>query len=98
MLAVSFVLLLSKRESIANHNMLIFLFLAQLVVNLMWPSVFNSAEYLISLLMIVAMVIFSTTYAYLTYEHASEVSMLVWPYIVWVSFAGIINLAYLIYA
>ena len=98
MLAVSFVLLLSKRESIAKHNMLIFLFLAQLVVNIMWPSVFNSAEYLISLLMIVVMVIFSTTYAYLTYEHASEVSMLVWPYIVWVSFAGIINFAYLIYA
>ena len=98
MLAVSFVLLLSKRETIAKHNMLIFLFLSQLVVNLMWPSVFNSAEYLISLLMIVIMVIFTTTYAYLTYEHAREVSMLVWPYIVWVSFAGIINLAYLIYA
>lgn len=98
MLAVSFVLLLSRRESIAKHNMLIVLFLAQLVVNLMWPSVFNSAEYLISLLMIVVMVIFTTTYAYLTYEHAREVSMLVWPYIVWVSFAGIINFAYLMYA
>ncbi len=98
MLAVSFVLLLSKRGSIAKHNMVIFLFLAQLAVNLMWPSVFNSAEYLISLLMIVVMVIFTATYAYLTYEHAREVSMLVWPYIVWVSFAGIINLAYLMNA
>ena len=98
MLAVSFVLLLSKREAITKHNLLIIIFVVQLFVNLMWPTVFNSADYLISLLMIVVMVMFTATYAYLTYEHAREVSMLVWPYIAWVSFAGVINLAYLIYA
>ena len=95
MLAVSFLLLLSRRESIAKHNMLIVLFLAQLVVNLMCPVCLTQR-------------IFDfvndccngdvTTIPYLTYEHAREVSMLVWPYIVWVSFAGIINFAYLIYA
>ena len=98
MLTVSFVLLLSKREAITKHNLLIMIFLVQLFVNLMWPTVFNSADYLVSLLMIVVMVMFTATYAYLTYEHAREVSMLVWPYIAWVSFAGVINLAYLIYA
>ena len=98
MLAVSFVLLLSKREAITKHNLLIIIFVVQLFVNLMWPTVFNSADYLISLLMIVVMVMFTATYAYLTYEHAREVSMLVWPYIAWVSYAGVINLAYLIYA
>ena len=98
MLTVSFVLLLSKREAITKHNLLIMIFLVQLFVNLMWPTVFNSADYLVSLLMIVVMVMFTATYAYLTYEHAREVSMLVWPYIGWVSFAGVINLAYLIYA
>ena len=98
MLTVSFALLLSKREAITKHNLLIMIFLVQLFVNLMWPTVFNSADYLVSLLMIVVMVMFTATYAYLTYEHAREVSMLVWPYIAWVSFAGVINLAYLIYA
>ena len=98
MLALSFILLLSKRHAIAKHNVIILLFIVQLAVNLLWPSVFNSAEYLISLLMIVVMVIFTAIYAYMTYEEAKEVSMLVWPYIAWVSFAGVINLAYLLYA
>jgi len=98
MLALSFILLLSKRQAIAKHNVIILLFIVQLVVNLLWPSVFNSAEYVISLLMIVIMVIFTVIYAYMTYEEAKEVSMLVWPYIAWVSFAGVINLSYILYA
>ena len=48
--------------------------------------------------MIFVMVIFTAIYAYMTYEEAKEVSMLVWPYIAWVSFAGVINLSYLLYA
>ena len=98
MLALSFILLLSKRQAIAKHNVIILLFIVQLVVNLLWPSVFNSAEYVTSLLMIVIMVIFTLIYAYMTFEEAKEVSMLVWPYIAWVSFAGVINLSYLLYA
>ena len=98
MLALSFILLLSKRQAIAKHNVIILLFIVQLVVNLLWPSVFNSAEYVMSLLMIVIMVIFTVIYAYMTYEEAKEVSMLVWPYIAWVSFAGVINLSYILYA
>ena len=98
MLALSFILLLSKRQEITKHNVIILLFIVQLVVNLLWPSVFNSAEYVMSLLMIVIMVIFTVIYAYMTYEEAKEVSMLVWPYIAWVSFAGMINLSYLLYA
>ena len=65
-----------------------------MVANLMWPSVFNDAKYLQSLLLIVVMVVFTIGYAYLIYEENKIGSMLVWPYIVWVSFAGIINTAY----
>tara|TARA_B100001094_G_scaffold96913_1_gene92941 strand:- start:63 stop:443 length:381 start_codon:yes stop_codon:yes gene_type:complete len=98
MIAISFMMVLSKKDEISNSNIIITLFLIQLLVNIMWPNVFNSAEYLISFLMIVIMVVFTVIYAYVTYSPAKEASMLVWPYILWVSFAGMINFAYLINA
>ena len=94
MIAISFMIMLSKKEEISNSNMIITLFVIQLLVNIMWPYVFNSAEYLTSFLMIVIMVVFTVIYAYLIYGPAKEASMLVWPYILWVSFAGMINFAY----
>ena len=94
MIAISFMMVLSKKDEIYNSNIIITLFLIQLLVNIMWPNVFNSAEYLISFLMIVIMVVFTVIYAYVTYSPAKEASMLVWPYILWVSFAGMINFAY----
>jgi len=96
MLAFSFVIMLSKRNEIPRPNLIIALFIIQLTVNLMWPMVFNSAEYFISLLMIIVMVVFTVIYASMLYDTAKEASMLVWPYIAWVSFAGLINLAYLL--
>lgn len=98
MIAISFMMVLSKKDEISNSNKIITLFLIQLLVNIMWPNVFNSAEYLISFLMIVIMVVFTVTYAYVTYGPAKEASMLVWPYILWVSFAGMINFAYFLNA
>lgn len=98
MIAISFMMVLSKKDEISNSNKIITLFLIQLLVNIMWPNVFNSAEYLTSFLMIVIMVVFTVTYAYVTYGPAKEASMLVWPYILWVSFAGMINFAYFLNA
>ena len=98
MIAISFMMVLSKKDEISNSNIIITLFLIQLLVNIMWPSVFNSAEYLRSFLMIVIMVLFTVIYAYVAYSPAKEASMLVWPYILWVSFAGIINFAYFLNA
>ena len=98
MLAMSLFITLSKRNEINNHSVAVTLFIFQLAINLMWPSVFNSAEYLISLLMIVMMVSMTVTYAYMLYDSAKSASLLVWPYIAWVSFAGLINLAYLLNA
>ena len=98
MIAISFIIVLSKKEEISNSYIIISLFLIQLLVNIMWPSVFNSAEYLTSFLMIVIMVVFTLIYAYVTYGSAKDASMLVWPYILWVSFAGIINFAYFLNA
>ena len=94
MLAISFTMMLAKLEEISNSNLVIGIFVIQMIANLMWPNVFNSAEYLAAFILIVVMVVFTAIYAYIIYMPAKEASMLVWPYIVWVSFAGMINLAY----
>ena len=98
MIVISFMMVLSRKEKISNSNIIITLFLIQLLVNLMWPNVFNSGEYLTSFLMIIIMLVFTLIYAYVTFGPAKEASMLVWPYILWVSFAGMINFAYFLNA
>ena len=93
-LAISFTSVLSKQEDLQQFNLVVACFLIQLALNLAWPSVFNSEQYLISLLMIIGMVIFSLWYVFLINETAPFASRLMWPYIAWISFASIINTAY----
>ena len=93
-LAISFTSVLSKQEDLQQFNLIVACFLIQLALNLAWPSVFNSEQYLISLLMIIGMVAFSLWYVFLIQETAPFASRLMWPYIAWVSFAGLINTAY----
>ena len=93
-IAISFSNTLSKRDELDNYWLIVSLFTIQLALNLAWPSVFNSEEYLLSLIMIVFMIIFTIIYAYLIYETIPFASMIVWPYIAWISFAAIINAAY----
>ena len=94
MLAISFIMVLTKKEEISKSNFIIILFIIQIITNLMWPGVFNSAQYFTSFLMIILMVVFTAIYAYVIFDPAKNASILVWPYIIWVSFAGIINFAY----
>ena len=94
MLAIGFTSVLSKQEDLQQFNLIVACFLIQLALNLAWPSVFNSEQYLISLLMIIGMVIFSLWYVFLINETAPFASRLMWPYIAWISFASIINTAY----
>ena len=94
MLAFSIYYAIINREKLEHFNLIIFLFLTQLALNLLWPNVFNSAEYLISLIMLVFIIIFSILYAYLLFQKVPNASQLVWPYIAWVTFAAIINAAY----
>ena len=69
-----------------------------MVANLMWPSVFNDAKYLQSTLLCVIMAVFTIGYAYIIHGANKTGSILVWPYIAWVSFAGLINAAYFLHA
>ena len=96
MLAISFTSILSKQEELQQFNLIVACFFVQLALNLAWPSVFNSEQYFISLLMIIGMVIFSLWYVFLIHETVPIASRLMWPYIAWVSFAGLINTAYLL--
>ena len=98
MLAISIYTTIVNRSEINYRNIAISLFVIQMIANLMWPSVFNDAKYLQSLLLIVVMVALTVVYAYLTYDGDKQGSMLVWPYIAWVTFAGIINAAYYLHA
>ena len=95
-LTISFTSVLSKQDELQQFNLIIACFLIQLALNLAWPSVFNSEQYLISLLMIVGMIVFSLGYVYLIHDVSPFASRLMWPYIAWVSFAGVINTAYLL--
>jgi len=97
-LAISFYTTLANRNDINFRNIAIALFSIQMVANLMWPSVFNDAKYLQSTILCVIMAVFTIVYAYLIFEGNKNGSILVWPYIAWVSFAGLINAAYLLHA
>ena len=85
---------LMNRDKLEKFNTIVFFFFTQLTLNLLWPSVFNSANYFLSLVMISFMIVFSVLYAYLTFKPLPNASKLVWPYIVWITFAAIINIAY----
>ena len=98
MLAISLYTTIVNRSEINYRNIAIALFVIQMIANLMWPSVFDDAKYLQSLFLIVVMVVLTIVYAYLTYGGNKQGSMLVWPYIAWVTFAGIINAAYYLHA
>ena len=93
-LAISFTSVLSKQEELEKFNLIVVCFIIQLALNLAWPSVFNSEQYLISLLMIIGMIVFSIAYVVLIHETIPFASRLMWPYIGWISFAGLINTAY----
>ena len=95
-IAIGFSSVLSRQEELQHFRLIVLFFVIQLALNLAWPSVFNSEQYLVSLLMILGMIGFSLGYVFLTYETIPFASRLMWPYIAWVSFAGLINTAYLL--
>ena len=95
-IAIGFSSVLSRQEELQHFRLIVLFFVIQLALNLAWPSVFNSEQYLVSLLMIIGMIGFSLGYVFLTYETIPFASRLMWPYIAWVSFAGLLNTAYLL--
>lgn len=93
-LAISIFLAITNRDKIDNKMLVFGFFFIQMALNLMWPDVFNSARYLLSLVMIILMTLFSILYAVFIYNSVPVASKLVWPYIAWIAFASMINVAY----
>ena len=93
-LAISIFLAITNRDKIDNKMLVFGFFFIQMALNLMWPDVFNSARYLLSLVMIILMTLFSILYAVFIYGSVPLASKLVWPYIAWIAFASMINVAY----
>ena len=98
MLAISLYTTIVNRSEINYRNIAIALFVIQMIANLMWPSVFNDAKYLQSTILCLIMAVSTIVYAYLIYDGNKQGSILVWPYIAWVTFAGMINVAYYLHA
>lgn len=93
-MAISFSNVLERREELNSFPLIVASFLIQIALNLAWPAVFNSERYLLSLVMIIFMILFTILYASLTFKPAPFASYLVWPYIAWILFAAVINTAY----
>ena len=93
-IAISFILVLNKKDQLQYPNYIFIAFFIQITLNLLWPSVFNSEKYLLSLFMLILMIFFTLVYSYLILENVPIASKLVWPYIGWISFAAIINISY----
>lgn len=93
-MAFSFSSVVNQRDELEHFKIIVVLFILQLALNLAWPSVFNSERYLLSLVMLFLMIACTCIYAYLIYRPLPSASMLVWPYIAWMSFAAAINVAY----
>jgi benzodiazapine receptor len=97
-MAFSFSSVMNQRDELEYFKVIVVLFFVQLALNLAWPGVFNSEHYLLSLVMLVFMIMFTAIYAYLIYSSIPFASVLVWPYIAWMSFAAAINTAYYLHA
>ena len=93
-IAVSFMMTFNKKEDISYSNIVFISFFIQIILNFLWPSVFNSEKYLLSLIMLILMIFFTIVYAYLIYQTVPTASKLVWPYVAWMAFAAVINAAY----
>ena len=97
-LGFSIFITFTQRDAIENSNLLIAAFALQMALNFSWTAVFNSEQYLLSLTMLIGIIILTSIYAWGVYDAVPTASILVWPYIAWVSFASILNVFYLLEA
>ena len=89
---LSIVLAWNDRDKIPTEIFIFFVF--QLALNLMWSSFFDDSDYFLSFAIIIGMVAFSLAYVVLIYPYNQTASLVLVPYVLWISFASIINAWY----
>ena len=97
-MAISFYLVWASREQFEaagkSFELAVGLFAAQLILNFTWTYVFNSEWYIVSTTMLIGMVVFTALYANEVLEVSRLAAWLVVPYILWLSFATLLNVFY----
>lgn len=64
-------------------------------LNLLWTGVFNSSQYEISLLMLMGMIVATVFYCIVVYPYNETAGLILIPYVLWLTFASILNVFYL---
>lgn len=89
LLGISLFLTLIKKQK--NKNVLVYLFAANLVLNALWPILFFKYQWFILGFLDIVMMI-GVSIAIATLNKSLSASLLLIPYIIWLCFAGVLNL------
>ena len=96
MIAASFFLFLSGGIKTEKHMPLIF-FLAQLALNFAWSPIFFGMQNILgAFIIIVFLYIFLILTIITFFKHSKMASLLLIPYLIWISFAAYLNFGYLV--
>ncbi|MBQ8634995.1 tryptophan-rich sensory protein [bacterium] len=96
MIAASFFLFLSGGIKKEKHMPLIF-FLAQLALNFAWSPIFFGMQNILgAFIIIVFLYIFLILTIITFFKHSKMASLLLIPYLIWISFAAYLNFGYLV--
>lgn len=92
LMAVSLYRIILRGKQGKNIKKSITLFFIQLVLNLIWTTIFFRLNlYGLAFIDILIMLIFILLTTFDFYNHDKIASLLMLPYIIWVSFAGVLN-------
>ena len=93
LMAISFYIIWNKEPS-EKRDKALTLFIVQMVFNILWSFIFfNQHELFLAFLDIVLMWIFIVLSMISFYKISPKASLLLIPYIIWVTYASILNLA-----
>ena len=72
-----------------NSNLTKILFLVQMIINVSWSPIFNHQHYIISFILILCLITLNMIILF------KDNILLILPYILWLSFASILNIYYI---
>ena len=96
LIAISFILFI-RGGNIKQKRIPLIFFIVQLILNFMWTPVFFGMKNIsLALAIIIFLWIFLLLTIILFFKHSKLASLLLIPYLIWVSFAFYLNLGYFV--